>query len=88
MSKRVEVIHDLLQLALAEKEGRNRRGTTRVDDCDGTSTASHLISITRDEDVRYWAARIGCSEHDVREAVKVVGESAEEVRRYLSYRKR
>jgi len=48
---------------------------------------SSLISLAHDDEVREWAASLGCSEHDLREAVSVVGHSADEVRRYLSYRR-
>lgn len=59
-----------------------------INDPNGTSKASKHIAIKREHEVRDWAVRVGCSEHDLREASKVVGSSADEVRRYLSYRKR
>ena len=58
-----------------------RGGAPRVGD-EGT-----LIALAHDDEVREWAARLGCSEHELREAVSVVGHSADEVRRYLSYRR-
>ena len=58
------------------------------DDPIGASSDRTLISLERDEEVRGLAESLGCSEQELREAVSVVGPSADEVRRYLSYRRR
>ena len=88
MSKRDELIHDLQKLAVAEKAAGNHEVRIVTNDAYGTNKASEHIAIERDHEVHDWAIRIGCSEHDLREAINVVGNSADEVRRYLSYRKR
>ena len=41
------------------------------------------IDLARTADILYWSPRLGCSERQLREAVRVVGVNAASVRRYL-----
>jgi len=43
-----------------------------------------LISLEEDYERRDWAKSLGCTEEQLRAAVKAVGNSAEKVREYLS----
>ena len=83
MSKRDELIHDLQELAAAEKVALHC-----AEDPNKIDNEKKLISLEQDHEVRAWAFSLGCSEQELREGVNVVGRSADEVRRYLSYRKR
>lgn len=58
------------------------------DDPNKTGADRKLISLQQDHEVRDWANSLGCSEQELREAVQTVGHSADEVRRFLSHRKR
>ena len=42
-----------------------------------------LISLQEDYEVRDWAMSLGCTEDELRAAVKAVGNSADKVREYL-----
>ena len=42
---------------------------------------------TRDFEVRYWTARLGCSADELRAAIRVVGNSIERVRAYVYCRR-
>ena len=44
------------------------------------------ISLTEDYEVRDWAKKFGCTEAELRAAVKAVGDSAEKVEAYLKSR--
>ena len=57
------------------------------DDRAKTGSDRKLISMDQDQEVRDWALRLGCSEEELREAVETVGNSADEVRRYIEHRK-
>ncbi|MFC5609005.1 DUF3606 domain-containing protein [Variovorax soli] len=57
------------------------------DDRAKTGSDRKLISMDQDQEVRDWALRLGCSEQELREAVETVGNSADEVRRYIEHRK-
>ena len=88
MSKRDELIQDLQALAAVEKAAGHRHlEKTMPDDPGKTGSDRKLISLEQDHEVRDWAATLGCSEQDLREAVQTVGHSADEVRRFLSHRK-
>ena len=41
------------------------------------------IDLARTSDILYWSQRLGCSEKQLRDAVRVVGVNAASVRRYL-----
>ncbi|QRF63409.1 DUF3606 domain-containing protein [Variovorax paradoxus] len=43
-----------------------------------------LISLTEPHEVRSWTENLGCSETQLRDAVKEVGNSAEAVRAHLA----
>lgn len=47
------------------------------------SPDSKLISLGEDHEVRYWTKALGVSEHELRNAVAAVGNSAEKVRQHL-----
>ena len=47
-----------------------------------TGSDRKLISLDQKHELRDWAGSFGCSEQQLREAVKAVGHSVEEVRRY------
>jgi len=46
-----------------------------------------LISLEEDYEVRDWTKSLGCTEEQLRAAVKAVGNSAEKVREYLAGKK-
>lgn len=55
------------------------------DDTSKTGAADRSrISLEQDYEVRDWAKALGCSEQQLRDAVKTVGSQADDVRRYLS----
>jgi len=41
------------------------------------------IDLGRTSEILYWSQRLGCSEKQLRDAVRVVGVNAASVRRYL-----
>lgn len=86
MLRRKDLIHHLQELAAAEKAGQRQKETTMPDDSKKTGADRKLISLEQEHEVRDWAASLGCSEQELREAVRVVGHSADEVRRFLSHR--
>ena len=47
----------------------------------------NLISLNEDYEVRNWAKSLGCTEAQLRAAVKAVGNSADKVREYLKSKK-
>lgn len=53
------------------------------DDPTKTGEDRRLISLSQDHELRDWSNSLGCSEEELRQAVKVVGNSAEAVRTYL-----
>lgn len=53
------------------------------DDKKATGQDRKLISLSEDYEVRDWMKSLGCTEADLRAAVKAVGNSAEAVRDYL-----
>lgn len=53
------------------------------DDPTKTGEDRRLISLNQDHEIRDWSESLGCSEEELRQAVKVVGNSAEAVRTYL-----
>jgi hypothetical protein len=54
-----------------------------ADDPKKTGLDRKLISLNEPHEVRSWTESLGCSETQLRDAVKAVGNSAEEVRQYL-----
>ena len=54
-----------------------------TDDITKTGRDRKRISLEQDYEVRDWAMSLGCTEEELREAVKAVGNSADEVREYL-----
>ncbi|KQW54149.1 DUF3606 domain-containing protein [Variovorax sp. Root411] len=57
------------------------------DDSSKTGADRKLISLEQQHEIRSWTQSLGCSETQLRDAVKAVGNSAEAVREYLSGRK-
>ena len=41
------------------------------------------IDLARTSEILYWSQRLGCSEQQLRDAVRAVGANAASVRRYL-----
>ncbi|MDO9404899.1 MAG: DUF3606 domain-containing protein [Polaromonas sp.] len=54
------------------------------DDKSKTGNDRKLISLNEDYEVRDWAKSLGCTEEELRAAVKAVGNSADAVRKHLS----
>jgi len=57
------------------------------DNAKQTGLDRKLISLEEDYEVRDWTKSLGCTEEQLRAAVKAVGNSAERVREYLAGRK-
>jgi len=55
-----------------------------TDNTKQTGLDRKLISLEEDYEVRDWTKSLGCTEAELREAVKAVGNSAEKVREYLA----
>lgn len=55
-----------------------------TDDPRKTGLDRKLISLTEPHEVRSWTESLGCSETQLRDAVKEVGNSAEAVRAHLA----
>ncbi|MGQ2992787.1 DUF3606 domain-containing protein [Variovorax sp.] len=55
-----------------------------TDDPKKTGLDRKLISLSEAHEIRSWTESLGCSETQLRDAVKAVGNSAEEVRKYLA----
>jgi hypothetical protein len=49
-----------------------------------TGSDRQRISLDQDYELRDWAKSLGCTEQELRDAVKAVGNSAEAVRKHLS----
>ena len=54
------------------------------DDTTKTGLDRKLIALGEQHEVRSWTQSLGCTEAQLREAVKAVGNSADKVREYLS----
>lgn len=54
-----------------------------ADDKSKTGDDRKLISLKEDYEVRDWTKSLGCTETQLREAVKAVGNSADAVRQWL-----
>ena len=54
------------------------------DDKSKTGNDRKLISLTEDYEVRDWTKSLGCTEQELRAAVKAVGNSADAVKKYLA----
>ena len=54
------------------------------DDPRKTSLDRKLISLDEEHEVRSWTQSLGCTPEELREAVKVIGNSAEAVRKHLA----
>jgi len=46
------------------------------------------VNVGQDHEVRYWCGKYGCTEAELREAVKAVGTSAAAVGEYLKKKKK
>ncbi|WP_062362165.1 DUF3606 domain-containing protein [Variovorax paradoxus] len=55
-----------------------------TDDTKKTGLDRKLISLEEPHELRSWTESLGCSETQLRDAVKAVGNSAEAVRKYLA----
>lgn len=55
-----------------------------ADNTTKTGLDRQLVSLTEDYEIRDWTKSFGCTEEQLRAAVKAVGNSAEKVREYLS----
>lgn len=58
------------------------------DDTSKTGSDRKLISLEQDYEVRDWSKSLGCTEEQLRQAVKAVGNSADAVRKYLAENRR
>lgn len=56
------------------------------DDKSKTGADGALVSLTEDYEIRDWCKSLGCTEAELREAVRVAGNSSTEVRAYLAKR--
>jgi hypothetical protein len=54
------------------------------DDKSKTGADRRFISLEQAHELRDWAQSLGCTEQQLRDAVKAVGNSAEAVRAYLA----
>jgi len=54
-----------------------------ADDTTKTGRDRKRISLEPEYEVRDWTKTLGCTEEQLREAVKAIGNSADEVREYL-----
>lgn len=54
-----------------------------ADDPKKTGLDRRLIALTEPHEVRSWTESLGCTEEQLKAAVRVVGNSAEKVRQYL-----
>ncbi|MEO8388635.1 MAG: DUF3606 domain-containing protein [Polaromonas sp.] len=54
-----------------------------ADDTSKTALDRKFISLEEDYELRDWTKTLGCTEQQLREAVKAVGNSASAVRQYL-----
>lgn len=54
------------------------------DNTSKTALDRQLVSLDEDYEIRDWTKSLGCSEAELRAAVKAVGNSAVRVREYLS----
>jgi hypothetical protein len=55
-----------------------------ADDPTKTGADRRLIALNQEHEVRSWTESLGCTEEQLRAAVKAVGNSAEAVRNYLA----
>jgi len=63
---------------------RHSTGGPMADDPKKTALDRKLIALHEPHEVRSWTESLGCSETQLRDAVKAVGNSADEVRQYLA----
>jgi hypothetical protein len=63
------------------------RKNAMPDDKKSTGQDRKLISLEQDYELRDWCKSLGCTEAQLRAAVKAVGNSAEAVRQHLSGQK-
>lgn len=54
-----------------------------ADDTTKTGVDRRFIALGQDYEVRDWTKTLGCTEQQLRDAVKAVGNSASAVRQYL-----
>ncbi|MBS0344294.1 MAG: DUF3606 domain-containing protein [Proteobacteria bacterium] len=53
-----------------------------------TASDQKFISLEQEDEVRSWCESLACTREELQQAVETVGRSANEVRRYLSFRTR
>lgn len=58
------------------------------DNTSGGTSDRGRINLNQDYERRHWAKSLGVDEHELRNAVNAVGDSADKVRDYLSRRSR
>ncbi|RYH65007.1 MAG: DUF3606 domain-containing protein [Alcaligenaceae bacterium] len=58
------------------------------DNKNSTAQDRKLISLEQDYELRDWCKSLGCTEDELRAAVKAVGNSAEAVRKHLAGQKK
>jgi hypothetical protein len=58
-----------------------------TDDTKKTGLDRKLISLKEEHEVRSWTESLQCTQTQLRDAVKAVGNSADEVRKYLAGRR-
>ena len=55
-----------------------------ADDPTKTGADRRLIALNQAHEIQSWTQSLGCTEQQLRDAVKAVGNSAEAVRQYLA----
>lgn len=55
-----------------------------TDNTKKTALDRKLVSLEEDYEIRDWTSSLNCTEDELREAVKAVGNSAEKVRAYIA----
>jgi hypothetical protein len=86
MATRADWIKVIQRLAVDERQANPDPPfleTRMADDPKKTGLDRKLISLTEEHEVRSWTESLGCTEEQLRAAVKAVGNSAEKVREYL-----
>lgn len=87
MSRKDDLIKDLQELAAKEKAVVDKGCAVPEDPNKVSGDDRKIISLEREQEMRDWARSLGCTEQELRETMQVVGNSVDEVRRFLSIRK-
>ncbi|MBS0338940.1 MAG: DUF3606 domain-containing protein [Proteobacteria bacterium] len=77
MTRKSDLIDDFQKLAADEKAAGPAK----------TASNQKLISLEQEDEVHSWCESLGCTREELQQAVETVGRSADEVRRFLSYRR-